>query len=365
MSLSQNFSTLFWRKKLSESIVNIRCNPNQKSNCAILLDYVVCDGYLSDKKIGIFSHFHADHIGAITKCIDTYDILLTHNTTHAAIAALEPGLEHREQWRAQDYDTEYHINDIKIRLLNANHIPGSSQIYIQTKDTSMLYSGDFSYPGMQIRQAEYLVLDATHGDPSFDGRTDRISVVNRLCDDVRERTTAGRSIVVYAVTGTLQEIVKYLDDSSARILDNVCFVMDEKHKEILYKIYGNNSDNFRHIIDYDSPEFWRNIRERKPCIIFKTPLRIPDERFSNFYKIFIDRYGFTREIGPIIQFSNDRSNGCRYNLASHASIDNIYAYIEAVNPKYVITDHSRSNYAPQLAKMIRQKFTNITTKSLP
>lgn len=326
---------------------------------------MVCDGYLSDKKIGIFSHFHEDHIGAITKCIDTYDILLTHNTTYAAIAALAPGVEHREQWRPQNYGVEYHTGDIKIQLLDANHIPGSSQIHVQTKDTSILYSGDFNYPEMQIKQAEYLILDATHGDPSYDGRTDRNSVMGRLCDDVKEKTAAGRSIMIHAVAGTLQEIVKHLDDSSVRIADNVCFVMDKKHKEILYKIYENNSRNFRHIVDYNSLEFWRIIRERKPCIIFKAPLRIPDERFNRFYKILIDRYEFTRETGPIIPFSDSESDGCRYNLAAHASIENIYEYVKAVNPKYVITDHSRSNYAPQLAKMIRQRFTNITTKSLP
>lgn len=351
---------------MDESIVDIVCDQNHKRNCAIMLDHVSCDGYRDNKKIGVFSHFHEDHISAITDCIGSYEVLLTHNTTFDAIVALKPGMRHREQWNPQQYGTEYRGHGIKIQLLKANHIPGSSQVYVENDHTSMLYSGDFNFPNMQIKNADYLVLDATHGDPSYDGKTDKRSVMNRLLDDVKEKTSQGKSIVIRTSGGTLQEIVKHFETSHVdKIPDNVAFVMNDKQKDILYSIYPSDTKNFRdNIIEYKSREFWRLLRENKACVIFTTSL-ILDDDLKKFYQIIIDQYRFENERGPIIPFGDESGTGCRYNLAAHASIENIYSYVEAVNPKHVITDYSRSKYAPRLAKLIEQKFPNIRATYRP
>ena len=115
----------------------------------------------------VFSHFHQDHIRAIEDCIGKYDKIIVHPITFAAITALKPGLEFREQWLTQSYDndgkgTSYPTKAGTIRLLDANHIPGSAQVHVETENYSLLYSGDFNFPEMQIRKADYLVLDATH-----------------------------------------------------------------------------------------------------------------------------------------------------------------------------------------------------------
>lgn len=86
-----------------------------------------------------------------------------------------------------------------------------------------------------------------------------------------------------------------------------------------------------------------------------------DDEVYHCHKIMVDRFRFTKKEPPIIPFEG----GCRFNLAAHTSIRGIYDYIEAVNPKYVITDNSRSQYAKQLAKMIEQKFPNIRTEYRP
>ena len=135
---------------MDENIVDVICD-NSRTKCVIKLNGVFCDGYNEYASIGVFSHFHGDHIGAISNCIGSCDTLITHPITFEGIVALNPGIRHRQQWVQQDFDTVYKMNDGSIRLLKANHIPGSSQIHVESGDVSMLYSGDFNFPDMQIR----------------------------------------------------------------------------------------------------------------------------------------------------------------------------------------------------------------------
>ncbi len=347
---------------MSEQIVDVECNKHRKTNCAIRLDGVSCDGYGENRSIGVFTHFHEDHIGAVTECIASYDVLIAHPTTFEGIVALKPGIRHRQQWVQQDFGTTYHMPGGYIQLLKANHIPGSSQVYVEMNGKSMLYSGDFNFPDIQIKHADYMVIDATHGDPWHDGQTDRRSVKNRMFENIEELlNNSGKPIVIQTSSGTLQEIIWHFEIGYGRKMSSdITFVMDEKQARVLNNIYKSERNEFRTPVNYESREFWNLIRANKKCIIFSTG-SILDESLRSFYKIIIDQFRFSKERGPIIPFEG----GCRYNLAAHASIENIYSYVEAVQPKYVITDYSRSTYAKQLAKLIGQKFPNIRAQYRP
>ena len=340
---------------MDEYIVDVKCNKHQTSNCAIRLDHVFCDGYNEYGSIGAFSHFHEDHIGSVVDCIRTYDTLITHPITFRGIAALKPGIKHRVQWVPQDFGTKYRTNTGYIELLKANHIPGSSQIYVIADDKSMLYSGDFNFPDAQVKQADYLVLDATHGDLWHDGKTDRRSVKNRMFEDIQERIKSNKPILIQTSSGTMQEIIHHFEIRyGTKLDDDVSFVMNKKQEDVLKSIYADEQKEFRPAIHYDSREYWKLIKTNQKCIIFTTKL-ILDEEQESFYRIIVDQYRFSKEQSTIIPFEN----GCRYNLSAHASIQDIYLYIESVNPKYVVTDNSRSHYAQKLAKLVEQKFPNI------
>lgn len=348
---------------MNESIIDIECNGHQTKNCPIRLDCVFCDGYRENKSIGVFSHFHEDHIGAINDCIGSYDVLITHPITFEGIVALKPGVRLREQWVTQNYGVRYQINDGFVELLKANHIPGSSQIYVESGSNTLLYSGDFNFPNVQIRHADYLVLDATHGDPWYDGRTDRKSVKNRMYEDVHEKLESNKSVLIQTSSGTLQELVRHFEITYGKKLpDDVYFVMDEKQEKVLKHIYGDEKNEFRPAVYYDSREFWALIRSNKKCLMFSTSLILPDD-LNSFYKIISDKFRFTREQAPIIPSSDGKT--CRYNLASHASIEDIYKYVEQVDPKFIVTDLSRSEYAKTLAKLLGQRFPNIKAAYRP
>ena len=349
---------------MSEEIIKVHCNDGQKSNCPIKLGQIYCDGFKGPNdlksqndfeeysgRIGVFSHFHEDHIGAVRQCLGTYDTLIVHPITFKAISAIIPGSQFYEQWVPTDYDTKYPSKAGDIRLLKSNHIPGSSQIHVETNDATLLYSGDFNFPEMQIRKAEHLVLDATHGDPWHDGKTDRQSVKNRMFEDVKEKIESNKPVIIRTSAGTLQELIKHfeINPSEGQLSHDIPFVTTKKQKSILLKIYNNEKNDFRDIIEYDSPEFWG------------LPNEIIDESLQNYYTIIVDKYRFSNENAAIIPFDG----GCRYNLASHASIQNILDYVGEVSPKEVITDNSRSGYAPMLAKQIKLKYPKINAHSSP
>ena len=345
---------------MDERIIDVVCNGNSGKNCTVKLDGISCDGYKEGTSIGAFSHFHHDHIKSISICISSYDRLIIHPITFEGINALYPGMRYREQWVPQDYDTAYNFEAGVIRLLKANHIPGS--LHVESDGKTMLYSGDFSYPDVQIRGADYLVIDSTHGDPWYDGKTDRNSVKNRMFEYVKEHLESHQQIVIQVHSGTLQEIVRYFEIRySKRLGEEISFVMEKKQKAVLQSIYKDEKSEFRDIIEYDSNEYWNLINSNKKCVIFSTSVKILDEQLRQFHRIIVDRWEFTKETAPIIPFTG----GCRFNLAAHASIEGIYRYIESVNPKHVVTDYSRSRYAKQLAKMIEQKFPNIKTEYRP
>lgn len=346
---------------MDERIIDVKCNNRTNSNCAVKLGAVFCDGYWEQQRIGAFSHFHADHIRSIEHCIAEYDHMITHPITFQGLCALKPGLRLREQWITQDYDTAFRFSDGSVRLLKANHIPGSSQIYVEYDGNTLLYSGDFSYPDVQTRHADHLVIDATHGDPWYDGKTDRQSVKNRMFEHMIDVLETKRRIVVHAPAGTLQELIRHFEmGCKRRFTDDVVFATDHKQETILRSIYRDESPKFRPIVPYDTPKFGAVIRTNKKCIIFLTNAIFSSE-MDKFYRIVVDGYRFEKGLPPIIPFDG----GCRFNLAAHASINDIYQYIEAVDPKCVVTDGSRSTYARQLAKLIEQKFPRIKAESRP
>ena len=336
--------------------VNVISCPSNKG-CVIKLEQVFCDGYYADSpdnRIGVFSHFHQDHIKAIEDCIGKYDKIIVHPITFAAIIALKPGLEYREQWLPQGYDTGYTSKAGTIRLLNANHIPGSAQVHVETEKYSLLYSGDFNFPDIQIKKADYLVLDATHGSMEYDGKTDRQSVMNRLFEDVKGQIDDNHPVVIVCPSGTLQELIKNFEiGHNEHISHDIHFVADKKQIKVLGKIYAQYKSDFREFIEFDEHEFWKLQRSNKKMVIFLTHEPIPSE-LINYYKIIVGKYRFTKDEPAIRPFSSGK--GCRYNLESHATIENIYSYVKEVNPKVVITDNSRSDYAPRLAKLIEQHF---------
>ncbi len=160
------------------------------------------------------------------------------------------------------------IKDLKITLLNAGHILGSSMILIEGKKT-LLYTGDLNYretnllypADNNIPEIEYLIIESTYG-----GKNDRIpslkSACKQIADVIKETVDTGGKVLIpsfgvgraqevmvtihnYMRSGYIPEVPCYIDgmiNKANRIYrQNVLDLREEIWKRILL----NDDDPFR------------------------------------------------------------------------------------------------------------------------
>ena len=321
-------------------------------NSPIRLDGIVCDGYLENKTIAVITHFHQDHINDIEKMLTKYDKILMTHTTFQAIIALKPALKLRHQFAPTDYGTKFKTADSTISLFNSNHIPGSCSVLVEHDGKRILYSGDFNYPNIHVPKCDYLILDATHGDPKYDYKIDRKDILKKMAITVYEKIQNRKQVVITASRGTLQEIIQYFETiAENKIPYDVCFISNPKEISILQVLYEEEyQNNIRNILERDSSETNKIIRENKPCIYF-TSNTYPDDDLKKSFHVIINGYQYRKEDPGIL----DISNGIRCNLSTHANYKDIIRFVQDVNPHFVLTDASRSKCAKILAERIKDE----------
>ena len=113
------------------------------------------------KPFAFVSHAHSDHIAP-------HDEIIVSERTARLMQARMPG-ERREH--VLNFGEKQTIRGLDITLIPAGHIFGSAQFFLETKDGSLLYTGDFKLrPGRSAepaewRQAQTLVMETTFGLP--------------------------------------------------------------------------------------------------------------------------------------------------------------------------------------------------------
>src|SRR6516164_6423274 len=166
-----------------------------------------------EQQTAFVSHAHSDHIG------NHREVILS-QTTARLMAARLPGerIEHR-----LPFHSEIDFRNARIRLLPAGHILGSAQIYIESRGTSLLYTGDFKLrPGMSAEPAEHchadiLVMETTYGLPMyrFPPTAEVIADLTNFCVEALEDHQI--PILFGYSLGKSQEILAALHDSGLRI----------------------------------------------------------------------------------------------------------------------------------------------------
>lgn len=237
-----------------------------------------------------------------------------------------------------------------MRLLDANHIPGSCQVLVEYGGRRLLYSGDFDYPAASPPKCDYLVLDATHGDPAYSYETDRSGTMRQMRERILAETQGGRSVVVRSSRGTLQEIIRYLESGERRVPDGVRFIAGRREIDVLHAIYPSETPRMRGIIERGSIEAYEAVLDGGPCVMF-APGLVPDEDTGSWFSVYVDRYRWFGDGTPGLL---EMDGGIRCNLSSHASYSNIMRFVRDVNPEFVLTDSSRSSCASMLAERIRE-----------
>lgn len=167
----------------------------------ILLDPKVSD-YIS-----FVSHAHLDHVPKeIVKkpyCTEeTYELIKVRNPNFDANVVKEG--------KAIKFD------NFSVKLLNAGHILGATQTFIEANGVSILYTGDFKlWKGLtceaaKIQEADVVIMEATYGHPSY--QLPHVETVREQIIKWVKKHSKDFSINVGAYElGKSQEVIKLLN----------------------------------------------------------------------------------------------------------------------------------------------------------
>ena len=349
------------------TLASIHCDPISertedgipKDQAILLGNSIVCDGYVSGKTTAIFTHFHDDHTWNFKSALRNCPNILLTESTYRALKALQKFPE-RPAIQKLSYNLPFTTNTGEIvELINANHVSGSSQVFVTMEDTGekILYSGDFSFPEIATPKADVLVLDGTHGIPLYDFDTDKESILRRIFDEVCIQIEKNHPVEILANRGTMQDIMAQLEktENGEFIAKDIPFLAETKDVALTNAIKYTYDEEIRDIeVSTNSRlnELYND--EKKPYVRFAIPGQSSQQQ-ERAQIIQADVNPNYKKKGSFWSDKNGKIYAC---LAAHAGYSNILKYVKAVNPKLVVVDGTRTNSedSKSLANAISKEF---------
>ena len=153
-----------------------------KSGVVEPYDFIKVDKFHSSRKtiqVFILSHMHEDHLGGLTRgdynAPDTewsHGSIYCSEITYRLMLLRFPNL--KPFMIPLEFNKDYTIESVTVRLIDANHCPGAAMILIKGSKGTVLHTGDFRYNGSKMIQdiglskIDYLYLDNTFSTPTED-----------------------------------------------------------------------------------------------------------------------------------------------------------------------------------------------------
>ena len=268
------------------------------------------------------SHAHADHIAA-------HDEVILTEATSLFMRTRLPG-KRREHILNFGERTEFQFERETFHLtaIPAGHILGSAMAFIEWRDETLLYTGDFKLRASlaaeppETRRADHLIMETTFGLPRYQfppEQTVRADIV-KFC---RETLADGETPVLYGYSlGKSQEILLSLADAGLPI-------QLQRDVRKMTKLYEKLGVKFP-VHDAFDPE-----TARGKVII------APPNSLKAMQKISLGKI----RTAAITGWAMDSS--CRYRsgtmeafpLSDHADYDGLLELVKQVQPKRVFTVH--------------------------
>jgi len=158
-----------------------------------------------------------------------------------------------------NYNEEVKIDNFKIKLLNAGHIPGSSMVYIEVDGVTILYTGDINTidtrlvkrPELENIHADIVIIEGTYGNAIHPPRK---QVEDEFIESINEVIENGGNVLIPAFSlGRSQEILSLLFermswanvfyDGMIRVINNILL----SHPEFInrYDLLANALSKFK------------------------------------------------------------------------------------------------------------------------
>ena len=231
------------------------------------------------------------------------------------------------------------FNDFSVTLLPAGHVLGSAQLYLEAREGSLLYTGDFkrrqglSSESVAATTAETLIMETTYGLPryQFPPAEATIAAVVKFCVEAME--DGETPILLGYALGKAQEILAVLRDAGLELV---------LHPGIakIAKVYEEFGVVF--------PPY--TVLGEKPQGVLICPPSFNDSKAMRQIK--------HRRVAVLTGWALDGSARHRmgvdeaFPLSDHADYNDLLKHVEEVQPKRVLTLHG---FAQEFARDLRAR----------
>ena len=317
--------------------------------CVRLGQAVTCDGFSPDVPVRIQTHVHTDHMKDFARSKGNQRFIVCTKATRDLLYS-EYGADlpaRKPQWVILPTDGIYRrINDLDvcIALFPAGHMVGSAICATKyVNGTHYAYSSDFSWPLENVPVGpDVLIVDATYGDPSKIRNYVQSEVVNTFQQIVQERRMQG-PVVVTGHRGRLQYAMQLMVD----LFEGPYLV--SKHVADTLDVYMHHQGFHVQYYELSTPKAREVINDGRYISLIESRDRTYLESISQNSKIFLSAFMVPPQ-EPVMVHANGLT---RIALTDHADFRGTIELIEAIRPKYVIADGSRSGNAEALADFVK------------
>ena len=283
------------------------------------------------KPFAFVSHAHSDHIAP-------HDEIIVSQRTAQLMKTRLPGerIEH-----APAFGERRTIHGLDLMLLPAGHIFGSAQLFLETNNGSLLYTGDFKLrPGRSAeqaewRQAETLIMETTYGLPRYRlPPTDEvIGQIVAFCQDALEAGTV--PVLLGYSLGKAQEILCSLTGAGLR-------PMLHGSVHAMTQIYEQCGQSFCEYERYKGNDVAGKVLICPPSANRSRMLeRIPNKRVAMIS-------GWAVDPNAVYRYQVDAA----FPLSDHADYTDLLRYVDLVQPQRVLTVHG---FAAEFARDLRER----------
>ncbi len=302
----------------------------------ILANNIVADGHINGLTARIVTHIHQDHIVDLRRSMREGLLIIGTPLTLDLLAAHGYSIPLNKRLEVS-YNTPLRIEDFRVTLYRANHVPGAAEVLVEHPDgTRIAYTGDFKLPGTDIlKDIDVLVIDATYGMPSW-RRPWQVEIEYLLADIVNEALMTG-PVRIFGYNGKIEEVMLLL----RRMGVSAPFILPHRKKKAItvlerhgYRVgdyvLSSTSECIEvrrsgWYIEFEHYNRWRRrhslSRDGRPVNILLTGWE-----FRSPY----------RRVGPrdwIVSFSD------------HADFNQLLEYVEEARPSFLVVDAYRGGEA--------------------
>ena len=271
---------------------------------------------------GYISHAHGDHIARHTR------ILCTPETARILSLRLK-----KPDFLTLPFFRRNKINGTSVTLLPAGHILGSAQIYYETEEGSLLYTGDFrakasrTAESLTYQSCDVLVMETTFGSPRF-RFPPRKEIEEELLTVVRQKLSRGTTPVIFVYPlGKAQEALHLLCHANLPVAVDYSILRYVYIYEKLGIKFGNY-ERFKHS-DYRDKVLLLPIMARKNKYL---------KHIVDKYTIFLSGWGMDSNapqrfgVDAVLPYSD------------HADFDELLTFVDRVHPTRVYCTHGIDDF---------------------